>query len=1110
MRLLSSTFRRALLVAFSLLVPVATALTFASSGAGAGAGQSAQVSISPATQTHASGTPFTFSVALSCQGTVGSACGPHAVVHIPLSLITTPAMTDSSWGYNASSSTVGLISSQPQVVGNELQIGIDSTIFASGYSGTVVVRVTPPDFVTPNNTTWSFTPSLSSDTVTTVQASAPAVAIVSAAPVVSVTNTTIDNSVVFEANKDIAYVIIARCSPTPNGSLQLTSASLVDTLPAGMTYVSSSPAGTYNAGAHTVTWTFASGNDPALPTGCAPSAAATNVYKIVVHGPATVPTVQPWTNTATFRGTGPDATNPSGVSTSTNASVAVNFVQFPPVTQGWGYPVIYKFAKAPLPQSGVTGDNSYIATYPGDWMPTSSTPDYASMQFSGAFQSKISTAMTGIYYLKVIDPVPCLDNAVGNRFESPSPTGPACAHPAFHTTVVAIRSTVAPISISSGANDVNGVGRATTEGWRPTAVLSDGSTITLQPTGTYGVTSNVVFFTVPAGKVAAKIEMPPNQYLRPRYTLLQIFGYAVDQLRTLNGGQSELKNVTTAWPQTTPGHDLSKIENYASLFVVPQKDQLGVSTSFGALGAAGNGTTAMTISGQVTSPAALTHDIVVTDLLPLGLTWENPGVQVQQTILNGIVPRQTTMTITVTSNYRGSGRDLIRITIPRSAFPSAGTSTFTINPSVFHLATPLDYGVYTNTVEIFEYDLAPLQIRSICATPGQEAGGIPTGVFTSDNSLDLAGDGHLSEQFCRASADLAVTGSGAAFSLTKAVQGNLDSLELGALGVGKTSPQGTGTFTLRWNNVGSDTLSNPVIYDVLPYVGDTGVSSGQHSVTRLSDFAVSLLSIKAPKATTVYYSPSHNPCRPEVFANADNTGCVSDWTSVAPSDLSTVNALKFVTSGTYARTEGFTISYDVKMPATTNGQVAWNSAATNATDVTSPSTHPLPAEPPKVGLSSIDVAGITTHTSRSQGVVGDQITDHVSVTGLLGHSGTLSWTFLGPVAPVSGSCAGVDWSTAPVIATGQMYFTDHGDQNTPEHGVSAPGCYSFADSLTYELTAGDPVTVSSAPSTATEVSLISVESQLPFTGFDAEGLALWALLVIAVGVGFVLASRRLS
>ena len=1103
---LFSHSRRAiqLVVATALVLAAGTVLaSWWTSGAEAGAGQSALITISPSTQTHSSGTVFTYSIALSCQGTAGSQCGPNAEVRIPLSTTTTPSMTSVDWVYAATSGSVGLITGSPSVSGSDLVISLNSAVFIAGYSGTITLLVTPPNVVTPNHTTWSLQPTVSGDLITAVQAPSSAAATVSAAPILSITNVTRDGGQVYEINKEITFSVGVKCSSTSAGALQLSSATIVDTLPANTTYVSSTPSGVYNAGSRTVTWTVASGHETELPTGCAPTAAGPTTYLVTVKAPSTVPAIQPSTNQARFTGTGPDVTVPAGVSSTTSASVDINFVLFPPLDPG-NFMQVYKYAMGPLAQAGVSQGNQYIATYAGAWLPTAEKPTFAPSSAPANFRVMVWSGIVGTYYAHVVDTLPCLDNQTGNVYTSPALHAPICAHPAFITSVIAVRTDGAP-------TDILGVGRAVTSGWRPTATLNDGTKITLQPIGS--VTSNMtaVYFAIPSSATVAKLDFPANANLRVRTLNLQIFGHAAQVLSERNGGLNELKNTVSLFPQLTLGTDLVAKTGFASLFVVPPRVQLGVSTSFGAVGAAGGGTTALTMAGSAAIPAVPTpHDIVMTDLLPLGMTWSNPVTSTTVTLTQGAgtSTKSVSATVSRTANYRNSGRDLIRLTISRWNFDSAGQWSIALPTGLFKVTTPTDYGVYTNTSEIFQYGLAPGQLHAACATPGQDTGGVSTTQLLSDNQADLAGDGKTSEQFCRATASLAVTTAGAAFSLTHTVRGALDSVAKGALGVGQTTALGNGSFTLRWNNVGSDTLSNPVIYDVLPHIGDVGVSAGQSSISRSSDVAATYVSVTVPTGVTAYYSTSSNPCRPEVYANASNSSCVDSWSATEPSSASTVRALKFVASGQFVKGAGFTVTINVRMPATSGTQIAWNSAATNASDVTSPSTHPLPAEPPKVGLTALGVATIATQTSQSTSTVGESITDSVTISGLTA-AGTLAWSFVGPVAPLNGSCSGADFSSAPVVRSGSLAVDADGTVDVGPATTTVAGCYSWIQELTYEVSPGDVVTVTSSPSDANEITLVSTAPTMAVTGSSIVNLVWIGAFSVLLGLCALWRARRL-
>jgi hypothetical protein len=83
------------------------------------------------------------------------------------------------------------------------------------------------------------------------------------------------------------------------------------------------------------------------------------------------------------------------------------------------------------------------------------------------------------------------------------------------------------------------------------------------------------------------------------------------------------------------------------------------------------------------------------------------------------------------------------------------------------------------------------------------------------------------------------------------------------------------------------------------------------------------------------------------------------------------------------------------------------------------------------------------------------VSDSVGINGTDGHSGTLAWQLLGPVAlPSSGGCSavtGTQWSGAAVFASGSIAITgDQSGMTVPASGttIGAPGCYSWAESLT--------------------------------------------------------------
>ena len=1035
---------RSVILAISLLVLVpGVASTAGALGANA-TGESALMTISPANQTQPSGAAQTYTINLSCQGTGGGACGPNLTVTIPLDTSTTPSMTDPSWLYTAASTPGTLLASGPTVVGTDLVMTLDPTVFVSGFSGAITLKATPPNDVTPNRTTWQMAPTLTGNNITPVTVPTPATSTATASPKVSITKATADGGSVYTVGSPITYSMNAKCTTDALGSLFLENATIVDPLPAGLTYVSSTPAGgVFDPSSNAVTWSFTSSDLATMPAGCAPGATGPTSFSVTATAPATVPSNPLLNNTVSFSGTGPDAQDPGGVTSSSSAQVPVQLIAEPNVGPGPGYVQITKGSLAPIAQPGITSGNQYIATFSGNWLPPSSSPSYATYAAAAMFQTTVTYGLVGTYQTDLYDPVPCLTAPAANVYSSPSYSAPACTNVAFHTQVIQIN---APGYDTSS----NGLGQAYANGWRPTATLTDGTVITLTASGTVGTTSGQAYFAIPSGATVSVVRLPPDPALRNRTLQLTMWGYADASLATANGGLNQLHNTATAIPQITPDSPLAPQSYSADLFTIPTKPQLGIAKSFGTPGAAANGTTALNIVGSVTTLSALTQNLVITDLLPTGITWANPVATGTWTLTQGGAASPTTTPISteVIDNYQGSGRQLIRVTIPATSIAAGGSWTATPPANFFRVTTPTAIGSYVNTDQIYLYDSQLNGIQDTCATPTQVGGGISTATYESDNAADLAGDGQLQEAYCENRATLTIKGTGAAFALTKTVQGNLDAVPRGALGVGNASQGGTGTFGLRWSNVGSNVLGQPVIYDILPHAGDTGVSQGQAGVARSSQFTPVFASIGTlPSGVSVQYSTSLNPCRNEVFPDAANPTCVNDWTSTAPGDVAKVTALRFASSASYQAGEGFAVTFTVTVPSSDINAIAWNSAATNATDVANPSNVLLPAEPPKVGIVAPVNPLIATSTSKAVTTAYAPLSDTVTVTGTGGGPGTLQWSLLGPVEPVANSCDALGWTGAPVEAHGSVTITGDGTYTAGPATLGSGGCYSWSQVL---------------------------------------------------------------
>ena len=125
--------------------------------------------------------------------------------------------------------------------------------------------------------------------------------------------------------------------------------------------------------------------------------------------------------------------------------------------------------------------------------------------------------------------------------------------------------------------------------------------------------------------------------------------------------------------------------------------------------------------------------------------------------------------------------------------------------------------------------------------------------------------------------------------------------------VARTDFGGPFTYRIRVQNAGNVAFDNYVLYDVLPFIGDTGVGQPQAAVTRNTDFRPVMTGapVLVPGQTdapiagnfVVEYSGSTNPCRPQVSEDDDTGGwqgsCSNDWSLTPPGgDFANVRAFR--------------------------------------------------------------------------------------------------------------------------------------------------------------------------------------------------------------------------
>ena len=174
-----------------------------------------------------------------------------------------------------------------------------------------------------------------------------------------------------------------------------------------------------------------------------------------------------------------------------------------------------------------------------------------------------------------------------------------------------------------------------------------------------------------------------------------------------------------------------------------------------------------------------------------------------------------------------------------------------------------------------------------------------------------------------------------------------------------TVPGGLSNYRIVLTNPNETPIDNIEIIDILPHIGDTNLLD--ENTPRFSEWRPNLAEpITAPSGITVFYTTVNNPCRDELAGSNPTpfpSGCTNpSWTTVAPSDITDVTALKFdLYNITLNQNDDVTIEFEMRAPvnAPTDDEIAWNSFAYVADNATSGSTL-LPTEAIKVGIQTTE------------------------------------------------------------------------------------------------------------------------------------------------------------
>ncbi len=348
------------------------------------------------------------------------------------------------------------------------------------------------------------------------------------------------------------------------------------------------------------------------------------------------------------------------------------------------------------------------------------------------------------------------------------------------------------------------------------------------------------------------------------------------------------------------------------------------------------------------------------DLLPEGITyvpgtWNIPAW--------GNLAGFPNPTFTQTVNYNGTGRELL-------VWEWSGGSAIEIPP---------------NERVVIQFD---------AKIPDVISGGI-TG-FTNETLIqgddisdcmgteiadvnDLDGDGNTTETICMGDIQLTINAI-AALESEKLVKGQLDTVWTKYPEVGNTLPGGKADYQLQIRNPGTVGMTEIVIIDILPHVGDSSVVT---LLPRDSRWTSNLVGpVLAPVGVTVYYSLETNPCRDvEGIVPSGPPSCAApNWSTVPPTDITTVRSLKFDFGSTVLNPgEEIVLEWPMRAPVTAldaigamPDSIAWNSFGFIAERADNGATL-LASEPIKVG---IDIAPL------SPGIYGDLVWVDTNMDGI--------------------------------------------------------------------------------------------------------------------------------
>ena len=330
-------------------------------------------------------------------------------------------------------------------------------------------------------------------------------------------------------------------------------------------------------------------------------------------------------------------------------------------------------------------------------------------------------------------------------------------------------------------------------------------------------------------------------------------------------------------------------------------------------------------------------DPSIADFLPTGLTFVPSSWNMDDNGTGAPTP-----TFTIQNNFNGTSRELLNWEWSGLSL-APGEELFITFDAILGIDAPVGENALINEFAILQ--------------TSENGCNSYTGGYQKADADDLDSDGNTTELLCFSYVALDIA-SFVSIESEKLVKGQLDTVYSKYPNIAYSVPGGIADYQIIIRNEGNIEIDSVIIIDILPFVGDMGVIDLSNRDSRWRPNLAA--PVTTPPGVTTYYSLEENPCRSaEQIVLSGPPGCTTpNWTPIPPTDISTVQSLKFELGATILYpNDSLFLEWPMRVPInalTTIGSppdsVAWNSFGYIGQRIDN-SEYTLASEPVKVGIA---------------------------------------------------------------------------------------------------------------------------------------------------------------